>query len=247
MLHRILFAALAAGLLAGALISAIQSVTTTPIILHAEEFESAGDGAHAANVPPGAGLQPAVLGRAPAGPPRLGAIAADADNSAWAPRAGLERALFTTLANLLVGVGFALLVVAGMALHGKPVTIVAGVLWGAAGFAVFTLAPALGLPPEVPGSITADLQARQLWWAGAVLGTVLGLGLIVFTKSYLWKISGLVFVAIPHIIGAPRPETIGGPVPPELAAHFAAATIVVGAIFWLLIGGLSATFYRRFG
>src|SRR3974390_3265881 len=39
-----------------------------------------------------------------------------------------------------------------------------GLMWGLAGFAVFTLAPGLGLPPELPGVPAAPLLSRQLWW-----------------------------------------------------------------------------------
>ena len=159
MVHRILFAAFAAGLLAGVLISAVQSVTTTPIILHAEEFEGAGQ-AHAAQPSPAADIRLAAASDLPSGHLLLTDTGGGHAEEAWAPEDGVERTLFTTLANLIAGVGFALLVVAGMALHGKPVTIGAGVLWGAAGFVVFTLAPALGLAPEVPGAITAGLEAH---------------------------------------------------------------------------------------
>lgn len=34
-----------------------------------------------------------------------------------------------------------------------------------AGFAAFTVAPALGLPPELPGMMAADLGPRQARWA----------------------------------------------------------------------------------
>ena len=36
----------------------------------------------------------------------------------------------------------------------------AGLLWGFAGFAVFTLAPGLGLPPELPAMPAAELLPR---------------------------------------------------------------------------------------
>lgn len=244
MVHRIFFAALAAGLLAGALITAVQSVTTTPIILHAEEFEGAGHD-HAAEGLPAVGLHLAAASESPSGHVHLADTAGGHAGEAWAPEDGLERTLYTALANLIVGVGFALLVVAGMALRGKPVTVGVGVLWGAAGFVVFTLAPALGLAPEVPGSITAGLEARQYWWVFAASGAALGLGLIVFCQARYWKAFGVIAAAVPHIVGAPHPDSIGGSVPPELAGQFAATSIVVGAIFWVLIGSLSAVFYRR--
>lgn len=245
MFRRIFLAAIAAGLLAGALISGVHSVTTTPIILHAEEFEGGGhehaalDGLQLATREAGAGaLLQLVHGEAEA---------AASGEEPWAPQDGLERTFYSTLANLIVGVGFALVVVAGMALYGRPVTPRIGVLWGAAGFAVFTLAPALGLPPEVPGSMAAELQARQLWWVFAVGGAGLGLGLLVFARSWPLQALGVAVAVLPHIVGAPQPDSIGGGVPPELAGHFAATSIVISAVFWVLIGSLSATFYQRFG
>jgi predicted cobalt transporter CbtA len=36
-----------------------------------------------------------------------------------------------------------------------------GLLWGLGGFAALHLAPAVGLPPELPGMASADLAARQ--------------------------------------------------------------------------------------
>jgi len=134
-----------------------------------------------------------------------------------------------------------------MVLSGRPVSVEAGVLWGAAGFVVFTLAPGLGLPPEVPGSMAAELGARQLWWGFAVTGAALGLGLLVFASKLYWKATGVVIMVLPHVAGAPQPEAIGGAVPPELAGHFVAASIVVSAIFWVLVGGFSAAFFRRLG
>jgi cobalt transporter subunit CbtA len=245
--QRVFFSAIAAGLLAGVLISVVQSVTTTPIILHAEEFEGAGHD-HGALTPPGPVLQPALFSGSPVA--RIYQVAESADageDEIWSPTNGIERALFTTLANSLVGVGFALLIVAGFVISNAKVTVGAGILWGAAGFVVFTLAPGLGLPPEVPGAFTADLGARQIWWVSAVAGAALGLGLMVFAAKLPLKVLGAVVMVVPHVVGAPHPEDIGGSVPPEIAGQFVAASIVVSAIFWVMLGGLSATLYRRLG
>lgn len=257
MLRRILLTAVAAGLIAGVLVTAIQSVTTTPLILQAEQYEAGGPGGHdhsALDAPgpaaPLAALAASLLPPARAHTPAaVGSHAEDGHatpGSAWAPADGLERAAATLSANLLLGVGFALLIVAGFVLHGRPVTTVSGVLWGAAGFAVVTLAPGLGLPPELPGSMAADLQARQLWWLTAAVAAAVGLGLLVFTRAWATKALGVVVAALPHLLGAPHPEAYGGLVPAELAGQFAAASIAVSALFWALLGWLSATFYRRF-
>jgi len=265
-------AAIAAGLLAGLLITAVQTITTTPIILHAETYEKAGDAhKHNALLPDGglvrtnAGglvqLAHAGHGGKPGhthpladaghgGKPGHTHQHADGDAAkSGAGRAeiggGLERLFYTGLANLIMGVGFALLLVACFALYGRPVTPRQGVLWGLAGFAVFTLAPGLGLPPEVPGSMAAEVTARQIWWAGAAVAAAAGLWLMVFARQHALKVLGVVVVAVPHIIGAPQPAEIGGAVPPELAGHFAAASIVVSAIFWASLGWLGGTFWQR--
>jgi len=237
MLRRILFTALIAGFITGIGISVLQEFTTTPIILHAEEFEDGGS----------------------AGGDKHGQIAVPAtvilvhgdekhgdEDDAWAPAEGLERTLFTTLANVLGGIGFALILVACLALAGRPVTGRIGVLWGMAGFAIFVLAPALSLPPEVPGAMAADLAGRQTWWFLCVAATASGLWLLMFQPGIAWIAAGLLLMAAPHILGAPQPERIGGPVPPELAGHFAAASIVTGAIFWSVLGWMSGTLWRRF-
>jgi cobalt transporter subunit CbtA len=225
MLRHILLTAVIAGVLAGLAISVVQEITTTPVILHAEEFEQSA---------------------APAVAPSPGATGSKgANESDWAPADGIERTLFTSLANVITGVGFALLLVVCFALYGKEVNGRQGVLWGLAGYAVFSLGPSLGLPPEVPGSLAAELVTRQGWWLAAALATTLGLGLMVFGRNAVWVVVGAVILATPHLYGAPQPDKIGGPVPAELAGHFVAASLVTAAVFWSMLGWLSGTFYRR--
>jgi cobalt transporter subunit CbtA len=244
MFRRMCLAAVAAGLLAGALVSVVQHFTTTPLILRAEEFERAGL--------PGTGGHAVVADSevGPGAPAQRGEAGHDHHSSADSPAepsAALERVLFTTLADVLVGIGFAFLVVAALAWkEGGHIGAWTGISWGAAGFAVFTLAPALGLPPELPGLFAADLAARQLWWAFAAGSAAVGLGLLTFGRKTVLKVLGVVVALVPHVIGAPSAESVGGSVPPELASQFAATSIVVSAIFWALLGWLSAVFYQRF-
>ncbi len=231
MIRRLFLSALAAGILSGLLVSALQAVTTVPIILQAETFESsapAAPTAHGHGTPTGA--------------------AHHHDSDAWAPADGIERTVYTTIANIVGATGFALLLTAGFVLRGDGGGGRRGLLWGLAGFAAMTLSPALGLPPEVPGSVAADLASRQLWWISAVVTAAAGLWLLAFGRSALWKMAGIAVLALPHVVGAPHPH--GGEVglaPPELAARFAATSIVVSGVTWALIGWLSGTFYRRFG
>lgn len=162
------------------------------------------------------------------------------------PPGAVERVVFTLATNILLGIGFCLILAACFTFHGGPVTGKVGLMWGMAGFAVFTLAPGLGLPPELPGTASADLAARQGWWALAVACTALGLWLLVFRASVGAKLGGIAVLLLPHMIGAPHPHELSHAVPAELAARFAAASIVVSAVFWAVSGWLSGAAYRRF-
>lgn len=232
MIRRVLFAALAAGVLAGLFMALLQEVTTTPLILQAELYENTGRGG--ASHPHDNATSSAVGGHG--------------HGDAWAPEAGFERSLFSALTNVLGGIGFALLLIAGFVLRGAPVDPMRGVLWGLGGFAAFTLSPALGLAPEVPGAAAAELVSRQVWWLAAIATAGTGLWLLAFGRSTVWRLAGVAVLVLPHAIGAPHvPAGEAGLVPPELAAHFAAASIVVQGVFWAVLGWLTATFYTRFG
>ena len=228
MIRRILSAALAAGLLAGVLVSVLQAVTTTPLILQAEVFETGG-GPHS------------HAGHDHTGHDHAAPLPAEPEAEDIVTRAAL-----TATANLITGVGFALLVVGAFALSGRRVEAGEGLLWGLGGFAAFTLSPALGLPPELPGTIAADLASRQAWWAFAALGAAGGLAVLAFGKGW-WRLPvGLTLLVLPHAIGAPHPDAFGGSVPPELAGAFVAKSIVVSAIFWTVLGWLAGGFFKRF-
>src|ERR687886_600876 len=125
----------------------------------------------------------------------------------------------TTTPLILRGVAFALILVALMALAGGPVDARRGALWGLAGFAAASFAPALGLPPELPGAAAADLTARQLWWLATVACTGTGLWLIARDRRS-WAIGlAVALMAAPQLWGAPHVDG-AGTAPPELAARF---------------------------
>jgi cobalt transporter subunit CbtA len=148
------------------------------------------------------------------------------------------------MANVLAGVGFALLLAAAYALKGG-VDWRRGLLWGLAGFATFALAPALGLPPQLPGSEAAPLMARQAWWLTTVAATGGGLGLIAFAPRWLWKGVGLLLLVMPHIVGAPGHSTVGGLAPVAMAQAFVVASLLSNLLFWLALGGLTAVAFNR--
>ena len=122
-----------------------------------------------------------------------------------------------------------------------------GLFWGLAGFATFTLAPCLGLPPELPGSEAAPLLQRQLWWLAAAGSTGIGLALLAFTERAGWALLAAVLLVLPHIYGAPEPHGHAASAPPEvLTRQFVVAVTVISLLFWLSLGAASGYFYRRF-
>ena len=221
MLKNLAFSALFAGLAAGLIAAALQISLLVPLVLEAELYET-GQLIHFADI-----ARP------------MPDIAIEQD---WA-RNGL-----TVLFTATIYIGFSFVLVAAIAfaqLKGIEVTTRKGILWGLAGFAAFQLAPAIGLAPELPGMIAAELAPRQLWWLGTVVATTVGLTAIVFGKDRIQWASGVLFLAIPHIIGAPHPDVYGGVVPPELAAEFAGRSLAVGAISWAILGAFSAYYWLQ--
>lgn len=247
MFARLLAATLASGVLAGVLISLVQEVTTTPLILQAETYESQ---AEAGPAPAQAMLWRQVRGdsgiRFVHGDESSGGTGAgNGDATAWSPEDGIERTLFTVLANIVTGVAFAALLVAAFGLRGAPVSARKGVVWGLAGFTVFAAAPSLGLPPEVPGAMAAEIGIRQAWWALAAASTAAGLWLLVFQSRIAFHIVGVALLALPHLIGAPHPDHVGGLVPPELAGQFVSASLATSLVFWAMLGWLAGRFYEQ--
>lgn len=239
MLHRILWAALVAGLVAGLATSVLQHFTTTPLILEAERYEN-GEAGGAGHVR----LDGAAFGEA-----RLFLVHDGSDHGAaaapWAPADGLERTLTTSVVTVATAFGFALILLSAMILADARITARSGLMWGVAGFAAAGLAPALGLSPELPGAAAAVLEDRQIWWIATALATAAGLWLAL-RVSTPWAIAGgLVVMILPHVVGAPHPEGFVSTVPAELSAHFAAASLVVMAVVWALAGTVAGYVWQR--
>lgn len=154
----------------------------------------------------------------------------------------LPRLASSLLANLLAGIGYALLLLAGYGLMGEASP--RGLFWGLGGYGAFVLAPALGLPPELPGAIVPDLALRQAWWIGTAAATAAGLLAIAFARRRVWKLAGTGLLVLPHLWRLPWPEGSGS-APPELAAEFAVATLAVNLVFWVLLGLFTALAFER--
>jgi len=227
--RNIVLIAAIAGLIAGLGMTVAQELTTVPLILKAETFEQAGE----AKTPPAHAHEDA-------------STPAHDHGDGWAPQDGFERTAFTLAANVLTGIGFALLLIAVSELAGGIAGWRQGVFWGLAAFAVFTLAPGLGLPPELPAMPAAELGPRQIWWVGTVASTAAGLALLVYGRSVLAIVGGVALLVAPHIIGAPQPATYETAVPEGLHHSFVVAVVLTTLVFWVLLGGLTGFFRGRF-
>ncbi|SDH23522.1 cobalt transporter subunit CbtA [Pseudomonas flavescens] len=228
MIKRIARTAGFAGLLAAIVLTLLQSLWVTPLILHAETFEVA---------EPASAVEHSHDTASAAGDHSH-------DVEAWAPQDGWQRLLSTGLSNLVVGVGFALML-AGLFVLRAPEKTWQGLLWGLAGFATFVLAPSAGLPPELPGTAAADLLLRQYWWIGTAASTAAGLALLAFGSNWMLRILGLLILALPHLIGAPQPEVHESLAPEALEHEFILASLLTNAAFWVALGLAAAWFHGR--
>ncbi len=266
--NRIVRAAVYSGILAGLVLTAVQQVQVSKIILQAETYE---DAAAAAPTPvPATAPAPAASGQhvhadghahtheaelPPATPAHShdGAGAHEHSHAGWQPENGAERTFYTALANISMAVGFGLLLAGAISLRGQNGVqgsgrsngIGSGLLWGAAGYLVFFVAPSIGLPPEVPGSASAPLPARQMWWLTTVAASAGGLALLVFARGVPLKLLGAAALFLPHLVGAPQPEVHSSSAPAELARAFVYATALANAAFWLALGGLAGFFHKK--
>ncbi len=230
MLMRMLAGGLIAGFAAGLFAAVLHFAFVQDIILHAELYES-GELVHFGE-PMAHGDAAVDHGHGDHGGHGDGA----------APSAFSRNAL-TVLFTGLIYAAYGLILVAGYhvaGMFGRKISPQEGVLWGIAGFAAFQLAPAMGLAPELPGSVAADLTLRQIWWVGTVAATVGGLALLGYGRSLLTAIGGGLLIALPHVIGAPVLDEYYGYAPPELAAEFSARVLGVALAVWALLGWLTA-------
>ena len=217
MFRRIVFTAALAGLIGGLFLSGMQSLRVIPLIHEAETYETA-----SAKNPPPANHPPELSGGF-----------------------DLKRSALTALANIIAAIGFALFLTAAISLRGGA-DLRRGLLWGLGGFAAFSAAPALGLPPELPGTIAAGIADRQAWWLGTAAATAGGLALIAFAPGAQWKALGALLLVFPHLIGAPQPAHHSALAPEALQRQFVVAALAVSGIFWVVLGGLCGYLFQRF-
>jgi cobalt transporter subunit CbtA len=208
----VLLTALVSGLFAGLVFFGVQSVTTRSLIAQAEVYEQA---------------------ELPVAPPMQTDVSHQHE---WEPRDGIERAAYTLAADVLIGVGYAFLLVGAVSTSGRAITTGSGMAWGAAGFVVFVVAPSLGLPPEPPGGHAAELLSRQIWWLGAACATAAGLWLLLMQRRGWLRVAGVALLVVPHVIGAPRLTDAGVETHGELIRQFMWASFAANAALWAALG-----------
>lgn len=226
MVNRVLSVSLLAGLLGGLLVAALQHVTTTPLILKAETFETAMRALEA--------QQAAFTGEAKLILAHSGHEGGD--HAEWKPEDGFQRTAFTTLVTVATAIGFAALLLGGMIAAGDRIDDRSALAWAACGFLAFGLVPAAGLAPELPGSAAAELLHRQVWWIATALVTAGGLFVFLRMEAPWLRALAVLAMLAPHIIGAPHPAAPESKVPAEIAAHFAALSLSIQAALWLVTG-----------
>ncbi|MDG2313235.1 MAG: CbtA family protein [Alphaproteobacteria bacterium] len=221
MLTRMLQTGLFAGFITALIYSVIQSVTVTPLIYEAEQYE------------------------------RVSSIddrsikAANTDKDIYFGEE-IKRHFLTLLTNIVAAIGFAFLIVAGFVLSKRKINFTEGMWWGLSGYIIFILAPALGLPPEIPGSISSPVEGRQIWWVSTIAATTIGIGIGFFIKNIYVRFICILIITLPHLIGPPNiPDIKPGLVPLELASHYVVWTLFTSLVFWLILGASSGLIYKR--
>lgn len=218
MFTRVVISALFAGCIAGLAGGLLQLFFVQPVLLHAELYET-GQLTHFGS-------------------------SSSADTHHTDNTFDLTRDLLSLGFSMAIYVGYGLIITALMAfrldnddtISLRIISHRQGMIWGLAGFIAVQFAPSFGLPPEVPGVASTSLEARQIWWLATVLATAFGIWLIAFGRTPIVFALAILLILAPHVIGAPEPQILQGPVPPEIASHFASRALGVGMAAWIILG-----------
>lgn len=238
------FSAVVVGIIAGSLYGLFQQLQINPIIYAAETYEVA-----SVEVEAGSNEHSTQDSHSHD----------HGSDAGWSPHDGSERILAALVANILTAITFSLFMISIMSLHNlkssKPeLNWKSGILWGVGLMLSIFVAPSLlGLHPEIPGTVSEALEQRQVWWVSSTIATALGLLLLYYGSAAL-KITGVVLLALPQILGAPTPQTHSyattDPAAVEalnqLSGQFLTMTTIGMAIFCLLIGALCGFASTRF-
>lgn len=247
MIPKMLTSALGAGCVAWLLAAVLHFAFVQEFILLGEEYET-GAAVHFAGLAPQTDHHATDTVTADHSHDAAAPAHADAQHDHGEETSSFARNAWTVLFAGLVYVAYAMILVAGFGLariYGHAIAAREGLLWGISGFAAFQLAPAMGLAPELPGTMAADLGARQVWWWGTAAATAAGLGLIGYGRGMLPIGVAALLLAAPHAIGAPELDGFSGVAPPEVASAFAARVLGVGLAVWALMGWVAGFVWAK--
>ena len=222
--RNLVLSAFAIAIIAGVMLSVYQAFFITPIIVSSEVYEV---------------VEPVTHHQTEEG-------------DVWAPEDGIERHSWNFASNFLLCFAYALILLSAMSIK-TSVNTIKGVFWGGAVYLTIFVAPALGLPPEIPGMEAAHLEGRQAWWLLTVILTAISLWLIAF-QSNVYKVLGVILLIIPHVLGAPQPEMHGfantDPAAVEALTRlwydFILQTSIANALLWVIIGALSGYIANKY-
>ena len=158
------------------------------------------------------------------------------------------RHIYTIGFSAVTFTAYAFFMVAGFALAtraGHEITPRRGIIWGLCGAIAVVIAPAVGMPPELPGAIGAEVGPRQVWYIATVACTLIGVVAIAFGPTGFVALGGVAIIVVPHLIGAPHLDTYFGVAPSELASDFVARVMGVALVSWVLLGLFAAMFWTR--
>ena len=256
MFQRMLASALIAGIAAGLIAALLHFSFVQKFILLGEQYETGalihfgGSGTKEAEHSHEAA--PTTADPATENPtaPATAADGHDHDHAASAQGSATTRNALTVVFMVILYVSYGFLLVAGFGIaeaFGRKIGPTEGILWGIAGFAVFHLSPALGLAPELPGTIAAKLDLRQIWWWATVACTGTGLALLAYGRHWItWPLAAAL-LALPHVIGAPQAEGYFGLAPTEVGAIFAARVLGTAMVVWACLGWFAGAVWAREG
>ena len=241
--RNIVYSALVVGIIAGSLYGLFQQLQINPIIYAAEAYEVSE-----------AKTLPAVEAH-----DNSDGHSHDHGHESWSPEHGFERIVATLFSNILVGMAFSILLISIMALHNlksnkPPLNWKTGALWGfGLMLSIFAAPSLLGIHPEIPGTVSASVEARQIWWVVSAIATAAGL-LVIYYGANVIKLGGLVLIVLPHLIGPAKPKSLSfansdpGAVSAlnELSSQFIIMTSIGMLIFCVLLGALSGFASTRF-
>ncbi|NQY95215.1 MAG: CbtA family protein [Campylobacteraceae bacterium] len=252
MIRQIFLTALLTGVLAGFVLTSLQSVKVIPLILAAEEFEG-GEvvtyGSHATTQTTHSTSDNHHETETVVAHAHENAEAAvnghSHDAEAWGPADGFERLFYTFVANVFLATGWSFLLCA-VFMNLRNINVLKGIIAGSVGYLTFFALPSIGLSPELPGTLAAALEHRQMWWIATVACSAIGFAVLFFNKNRAYQIAGLALVLLPHVIGAPVPDVHGGTAPEAMFDSYVNATFITNGIFWLILGAISVMLFKRF-